>query len=486
MSQCDFASVSAHLFSDGWRRGGGGTADVVEVATGERIGEIGLADEADVERAGAVAAEAQREWARASYKERAAVMARASLALQSMRADIVEMMIRETGGIRVKAEQEVTKALDELRSAAGLTDQPYGQLLPHEDVSVLSMARRVPVGVVGVIAPWNAPLMLAIRSVAPALALGNAVLLKPDVKTTLSGGVALARVFEAAGLPSGLLHVLPGGPEVGEAVVCSPHTRVISFTGSSATGRRVGEIAGGLLKRVVLELGGNNALIVLDDADLDAAVNNAAWGSLLHQGQICMATGRHLVHESIADEYVERLTAHARSLVMGDPRRPEVRVGPLIDARQARRVHDIVTGSVEAGAVLRTGGSHDGPFYQPTVLDRVTPGVRAFREEIFGPVIPVTRFSSDAEAVELAGLTEYGLSAAIHTGSVSRGLALAERLRTGMVHINGQTINDAAHIPMGGMGASGNGGRYGGHWNLDEFTFWQWVTARPAPPTYPV
>ncbi len=486
MSRCDFASVSGHLFSAGWRRGGGGTADVVEVATGERIGEIGLADEADVERAGAVAAEAQREWARASYKERADVMARASLALESMRADIVEMMIRETGGIRAKAEQEVTKALDELRSAAGLTDQPYGQLLPHDDTSVLSMARRVPAGVVGVIAPWNAPLMLAVRSVAPALALGNAVLLKPDVKTTLSGGVALARVFEAAGLPSGLLHVLPGGPEAGEAVVRSPHTRVISFTGSSATGRRVGEIAGGLLKRVVLELGGNNALIVLDDADLDAAVNNAAWGSLLHQGQICMATGRHLVHESIADEYVERLTAHARSLVVGDPRRPEVRVGPLIDARQALRVHDIVTGSVEAGAVLRTGGSHDGPFYKPTVLDRVTPGVRAFREEIFGPVIPVTRFSSDAEAVELAGQTEYGLSAAIHTGSVSRGLALAERLHTGMVHINGQTINDAAHIPMGGMGASGNGGRYGGHWNLDEFTFWQWVTARPTPPTYPV
>ncbi|MEV7010045.1 aldehyde dehydrogenase family protein [Streptosporangium sp. NPDC051022] len=486
MSQCDFASVSGHLFSDGWRPGGAGTADVLEVATGERIGEIGLADEADVERAGASASAAQREWARASYKERCAVMVRAAQALESMRADIVETMIRETGGIRSKAEQEVTKALDELRSAAGLADQPYGQLLPHEDPSVLSMARRVPVGVVGVIAPWNAPLMLAIRSVAPALVLGNAVLLKPDIKTSLSGGVALARVFEAAGLPSGLLHVLPGGPEAGEAVVRSRHTSVISFTGSSATGRRVGEIAGGLLKRVVLELGGNNAFIVLDDADLDAAVNNAAWGSLLHQGQICMATGRHLVHERIADEYVERLTKHAASLVMGDPRRPEVRVGPLIDARQAARVHDIVTSSVASGAVLSTGGTHDGPFYRPTVLDRVTPETRAFSEEIFGPVIPVTRFASDDEAADLAGRTMYGLSAAIHTGSMARGLALAERLRTGMVHVNGQTINDAAHIPMGGMGASGNGGRYGGHWNLDEFTYWQWVTARPTPPAYPV
>ncbi|MEV8636683.1 aldehyde dehydrogenase family protein [Streptosporangium sp. NPDC051023] len=486
MSQCDFASVSGHLFSDGWRPGGAGTADVLEVATGERIGEIGLADEADVERAGASASAAQREWARASFRERIAVMVRAAQALESMRADIVETMIRETGGIRSKAEQEVTKALDELRSAAGLADQPYGQLLPHEDPSTLSMARRVPVGVVGVIAPWNAPLMLAIRSVAPALVLGNAVLLKPDIKTSLSGGVALARVFEAAGLPAGLLHVLPGGPETGEAVVRSPHTSVISFTGSSATGKRVGEIAGGLLKRVVLELGGNNAFIVLDDADLDAAVNNAAWGSLLHQGQICMATGRHLVHERIADEYVERLTKHAASLVMGDPKRPEVRVGPLIDVRQATRVHDIVTASIASGAVLSTGGSHDGPFYRPTVLDRVSPEDRAFTDEIFGPVIPVTRFASDEEAVRLAGLTAYGLSAAIHTRTMSRGLAIAERLRTGMVHINGQTINDAAHIPMGGMGASGNGGRYGGHWNLDEFTYWQWVTARPTPPAYPV
>ncbi|MEU8246502.1 aldehyde dehydrogenase family protein [Nonomuraea sp. NPDC048916] len=486
MSQCDFTAVSGRLFSDGWRPGGGGTADVREVATGEPIGVIGLADVADVERAGKSASAAQREWSRASYKERASVMVRTAQALESMRADVVEMMMRETGSIRAKAGQEVSKALDELRAAAGLADQPYGQLLPHEDASVLSMARRVPVGVVGVITPWNAPLMLAIRSVAPALVLGNAVLLKPDVKTALSGGTVLARIFEAAGLPTGLLHVLPGDARTGEAVVRSRYTSVISFTGSSAAGHRVGEVAGAMLKRVVLELGGNNALIVLDDADLDAAVNNAAWGSLLHQGQICMATGRHLVHERIADEYAERLTEHARSLVVGDPKRAEVRVGPLIDVNQAARVHAIVTSSVESGAVLRTGGSHEGPFYQPTVLDRVSPDAEAFTKEIFGPVIPVTRFASDDEAAELAGRTAYGLSAAIHTRSMQRGLALAERLRTGMVHINGQTINDSAHVPMGGMGESGNGGRYGGHWNLDEFTYWQWITARPTPPTYPV
>ncbi|MCW5254117.1 aldehyde dehydrogenase family protein [Streptomyces sp. SHP 1-2] len=486
MSILDPEIWTGRLYSSGWRKGSGTPAAVSEAATGTRLGTIGTATADDVADAGAAAAAAQPGWAATSFRERAAVMHRAVAALEAHRDDITDFMIRETGCTRPKAAQEIVKAVGELTASAALVDGPCGDLLPHETPGVLSMARRVPVGTVGVISPWNAPLMLAIRAVAPALALGNAVLLKPAPESPVSGGVLLARIFQEAGLPDGLLHVLPGGADTGEAVVRSPHTAVISFTGSSAAGRRVGEIAGGMLKRVVLELGGNNAYIVLDDADLDAAVNNAAWGSLLHQGQICMATGRHLVHESLADAYVERLTAHVRSLTVGDPTRPEVRVGPLISERQADRVHEIVTASVAAGSVLRAGGTQDGPFYTPTVLDRVTPEARAFHDEIFGPVLPVTRFSDDDEAVELANATRYGLSAAIHTGSLGRGLALAGRLRTGMVHINGQTINDAPHVPMGGTGDSGNGGRYGGHWNLDEFTQWQWVTARATPGTYPV
>lgn len=485
MTQCDFDSAAGLMYSGQWRTGGSGIYEVREVATGEVIGSVALANENDVERAGTMAAAAQQDWAVASFKERAAVLVRAAAALEAMRTDVELLLVREGGAIARKARHEVDKALDELRAAAALLDQPTGQLLPHEDPSVLSMARRVPVGVVGVIAPWNAPLMLAMRSVAPALALGNAVLLKPDIKTALSGGVVLARIFEAAGLPEGLLHVLPGGAETGEAVVRSPHTQVISFTGSSAAGRRVGEVAGGLLKRVVLELGGNNAMIVLDDADLDAAVNNAQWGSFLHQGQICMATGRHLVHVSIADEYIRRLAEYAASLRVGNPTDAAVQIGPLISEEQAGRVQDIVEESVAEGAVIRTGGTRTGAYFQPTVLDGVTKDTPVFREEIFGPVVPVVRFSTDEEAAELAAETAYGLSAAIHTANISRGLALASKLRTGMVHINGQTINDAAHVPMGGMGASGNGGRYGGHWNLDEFTHWQWVTARPTAPVYP-
>jgi benzaldehyde dehydrogenase (NAD) len=486
MSVLDPGAWTGRLYSNGWRHGDGGTADIIEPATGDHLAVVGIADASDVDRAGVAAASAQQAWSRVSFKERANVLKRAASALVECRDELIPFMVRENGATARKAAQEISKAGDELAAAAALADTPYGELLRHEDPAVLSMARRVPVGVVGVITPWNAPLMLAMRSVAPALALGNAVLLKPDLHTAVSGGVVLAQIFAAAGLPEGLLHVLPGAAETGEAVVRSPHTAVISFTGSSAAGHRVGAIAGEMLKRVVLELGGNNALIILDDADVDAAVNNAAWGSLLHQGQICMATGRHLVHERIADEYVAKLAKHADSLVVGDPRRPDVQVGPLINRRQADRVGSIVRDSVSAGAVVRAGGEQNGQFYPPTVLDRVTPAARAFAEEIFGPVIPVTRFRDDDEAVELANATRYGLSAAIHTASVGRGLDLAARLRTGMVHINGQTINDAAHVPMGGMGDSGNGGRYGGHWNLDEFTHWQWVTARPTPPNYPV
>jgi benzaldehyde dehydrogenase (NAD) len=480
MASCDFDSRAGLMYSGGWRAGNGGVYEARNAATGAVIGSVGLADAADVDSAGARAASAQPAWADTSYKVRAAILIRAADALEEMRSEVEAMMVRESGSVSAKAHHEVDKALDELRTSAGLVDQSYGELLPHEDSTVLSMARRVPVGVVGVIAPWNAPLMLAMRSVAPALALGNAVLLKPDVKTSLCGGAVIARIFEEAGLPADLLHVLPGGPDTGEAVVRSPHTQVISFTGSSAAGTKVGAVAGGLLKRVVLELGGNNALIVLDDADIDAAIVNAQLGSFLHQGQICMATGRHLVHESIADEYVARLTAYAISLRVGDPQQPDVRVGPLINEQQAQRVQQIVDEAVRDGAVVTTGGDHEGPFFRPTVLDNVDQTNTAFQTEIFGPVVPIVRFSTDEEAVSLANASDYGLSAAIHTANVSRGLAIAHQLRTGMVHINGQTINDSAHVPMGGMGRSGNGGRYGGHWNLDEFTYWQWVTVRPA------
>jgi benzaldehyde dehydrogenase (NAD) len=339
---------------------------------------------------------------------------------------------------------------------------------------------------VGVIAPFNAPLILSIRSVAPALALGNAVILKPDPRTAVCGGVVLARVFEEAGLPPGLLHVLPGGPETGAALVADPGVRVISFTGSTAAGRLVGEAAGRHLKRAHLELGGNSAMIVLDDADLDRAVGAAAWGSFFHQGQICMTTGRHLVHSSIYDEYVRLLARKADSLPVGDPATDEVALGPVIDAAQRDKIHKLVTTSVDAGAVLVAGGTYSGLFYRPTVLADATASAPAYREEVFGPVASVTPFSTDDEAVKLASDSDYGLSLGILTGDSMRGLALAERIPTGIVHVNDQTVNDEAHAPFGGVRASGTGSRFGGaEANIEAFTETRWVTVRGDIPSFP-
>jgi benzaldehyde dehydrogenase (NAD) len=294
------------------------------------------------------------------------------------------------------------------------------------------------------------------------------------------------RVFEEAGLPAGVFQVLPGGADVGEALVTAPPVRVIAFTGSTKAGRAVGALAGQHLKRAHLELGGNSALIVLPDVDVTAAASVGAWGTFAHQGQICMATSRHLVHESIAEEYTAVLTEKVEELPVGDPFREQVALGPLIDAGQRDRVHGLVTSSVDGGATLRTGGTFEGLFYRPTVLGDVPVEAPAYREEVFGPVAPVTPFSSLDEVVELARGTEYGLSLGILTRDVYAGLQLAERIPSGLVHVNDQTVNDEAVAPFGGVGASGTGSRHGGpQANVEAFTETQWVTLRGDLPTYP-
>jgi benzaldehyde dehydrogenase (NAD) len=399
--------------------------------------------------------------------------------------EIHQWLIREGGNIPGKAAFETDTAAQECYEAATLASRPLGELLPTAQPR-LSMARRVPAGVVGVIAPFNAPLILSMRSVAPALALGNAVLLKPDPRTAVCGGVVVMRVFEEAGLPEGVLHLLPGGPETGAAVVTDPRVRVISFTGSTAAGRKVGAAAAEHLKRALLELGGNSALIVLPDADLDQAISTAAWASFFHQGQICMTTGRHLVHRSIADEYADRLAQRADQLPVGDPAKEEVALGPIIDARQRDKIHALVRGSVEGGARLAAGGTYRELFYRPTVLTGVTDASPAYAEEVFGPVAPIRAFDDLDEAVYLATAGPYGLSLGILTRDVMRGLDLAERIPTGIVHINDQTVNDEAVAPFGGVASSGTGARFGGAAaNIEAFTETRWITARAAQAEYP-
>jgi benzaldehyde dehydrogenase (NAD) len=358
-------------------------------------------------------------------------------------------------------------------------------LLLPSDGGRISLARRVPHGVVGIISPFNFPLILSIRAVAPALAAGNTVVLKPDPQTPVAGGYLIARIFEEAGLPMDCLQVLPGGADVGQAMCADPSIAMISFTGSTAAGSGVGELAGKHLKKVTLELGGKNRLIILDDADVELAASCAAWGSYLHQGQICMTTGLILAHEKIVARLTELMVAKATHLPVGDPASQQVALGPLISERQRDRVHGIVQDSVKQGAHLAAGGTYDRLFYKPTVLTGVKPGMRAFEEEVFGPVASIVSYSSEDEAVELANRTTYGLSLGVISASVGRAMALANRIPTGLLHINDQTVADEPHVPFGGRGASGNGGRHGGPANWEEFTQWQWVTIKDTAPRYP-
>ncbi|MCW2864432.1 MAG: aldehyde dehydrogenase [Actinoallomurus sp.] len=485
MKLLDTTTWHGMVFSDGWAKPDGGDAAVVAPATGDEIGRIGIGNPADIARAARRAADAQSAWAATPFSARAAVLRRAGQLWEQHASEVGDWLVREAGSIPPKAGVETETAAQECYEAASLASESLGEVIPTAQPR-LSLVRRLPVGVVGVVSPFNFPLILAIRSVAPALALGNAVVLKPDPRTAVSGGLAIARIFEEAGLPEGVLHVIPGGADAGEALVADPHVPVISFTGSTAAGRKVGEIAARHLKRAHLELGGNSALIVLDDADLDLAVSAGAWGSFLHQGQICMTTGRHLVHESLAEEYIARLAEKAGHLPVGDPATEQVALGPIIDERQRDKIHSLVTASVDAGARLAAGGTYDNLFYRPTVLADVTPATPAYAQEVFGPVAPVMSFGELDEAVALARNTEYGLSLGILGRDVMRALALAERIPSGIVHVNDQTVGDEAVAPFGGVGASGTGSRFGGaRANLEAFTDTQWLTMQGAITPYP-
>src|SRR5699024_3891894 len=306
-----------------------------------------------------------------------------------------------------------------------------------------------------------------------------------DPRTSVTGGLMITRILEEAGLPTDVLHLVPGGGDTGAAMTEAPEVRIVSFTGSTAAGRKVGEAASRNLKRAHLELGGNNALVILPGADLDAAVSAGAFGSFMHQGQVCMTAGRHLVHESLVDEYVSKLAEKAQNLPVGDPSEESVALGPIIDATQRDNIHTIVQNAQEQGATLAAGGDYTDLFYSPTVLSGVSTENTAWSDEIFGPVAPVMSFGSIEEAADIVHASEYGLSVGI-LGDVGMAMDLADLVDSGKIHINEQTVDDEATAPFGGVGASGTGSRFGGATaNLEAFTETQWLTVRSSIAPYP-
>lgn len=473
------------IYINDWTLPGLGTTAVTEKATGAVLGEAGLGSASDVARAAIVAREAQSAWRAMSGPRRGDILREVSRLILEHADEIAEQLVRETGSIWAKAQWEVQISAREFLEAAALGSGPEGVVTATLDGAHQSLARRVPLGTIGIITPWNSPFILGTRAVAPALAMGNAVILKPDVQTPIIGGVVFARLFELAGLPSGLFHMLPGAAETGAALVREPLVDMISFTGSTKVGREVGSVAGQALKRVSLELGGNNPYIVLEDADIEAATSAGAWGSFFHQGQICLTAGRHLVHENIAEAYVEALVRKARDLVVGNPTSRDVQVGPIVNERQAQSAQRIVDDTIAAGGVLRAGGTREGLYFQPTVITGVKPGMAAFDAEIFGPVAPIITFNGDEEAIALANATAFGLTAAVVSPDIARAQRIGHRLHSGVVHINDQTVVHGVYGPIGGVGISGNGFGHGTLTNADQFTEWQWVTTRTALPAYP-
>jgi benzaldehyde dehydrogenase (NAD) len=481
------AAWDGKIFVDGEFRtpAGGASLTVLDKAAQEPIGTAGVASTDDLDAAVRAAKAAQPGWAAEPYDVRAGMLRAAASELQRRADEIATLLVRETGSIRGKADYEVGGAANELFEAAGLTSRATATIIPSHNPTRVSVVERIPRGVVGCITPWNFPLILGMRVLAPALALGNAVVLKPSPETPIGGGLVIAEVFAAAGLPAGLLQVVPGGVEVGQALVAHPDVAMIHFTGSTRTGRQIAEVAGRELKHCSLELGGDNALVVLDDADADYAAMIGAWSAYHYQGQTCITAGRHIVARPLYDRYVKALAERAAAITLGDPASDAVGLGPLINETQRDRAQRMLDAALEAGARVVEGGSADGLYYRPTVVVDVPTDSDLWREEIFAPIAPVIPVDSDEEAIALVNDTPYGLVNAVVTGDIDRGRAFAERCRSGMVHVNDATPQDEAHAPFGGLGASGLGGRAGGEANLEEFTETRWISVQRGQVEYP-
>jgi aldehyde dehydrogenase (NAD+) len=477
----------AQQYIDGEWRPGTGSWDVIDFNPydDEKLASITVATVDEVDQAYQAAARAQKQWAETNPYARRAVFEKALRLIEDREQEIADLIIAELGGTRVKAGFELHLAKEFLREAVHLALRPEGRIVPSPIDGKENRVYRVPVGVVGVISPFNFPFLLSIKSVAPALALGNAVVLKPHQNTPIAGGTLVARIFEEAGLPGGLLNVVVTDiAEIGDAFIEHPVPRVISFTGSDRVGRHVATVCARNFKRSVLELGGNSALVVLDDADLDYAVDAAVFSRYVHQGQVCMAANRVLVDRSVADEFTEKFVAKVKSLKVGDPRDPETVIGPVINSAQANAISGAVEQALAEGATALVRGATNGNLVEPSVLTDVPADSALLEQEVFGPVVFLVPFDGEEEAVRIVNDTPYGLSGAVHTGDIERGVAFAKRIDTGMFHVNDGTVHDEPIVPFGGEKHSGLG-RLNGETTLEAFTTIKWISVQHGRSRFP-
>ncbi len=483
-----YSGFERQYIAGSWRTGRAGHPNHdVNPWSGELLTQIPQATRDDLDEAYACAKEAQRSWGALMPGERAAVMRRAAAIMEARYDEIVCWLVREAGSTRLKASLEWQAVHGVLEESASLPHMVEGRILPADIPGKESRAYRKPVGVVGLISPWNWPLQLTARSLFPALAVGNAVVIKPASDTPITGGLLHAKILEEAGLPAGVVSVLIGtGKEIGDAFVTHDVPRVISFTGSTPVGRHIGRLASeaAILKRIELELGGNSPFVILEDADLDRTVDAALFGKFLHQGQICMIANRFIIDASVYDDFAARFVDRVKRLKVGDAEADDTMIGPIINQSQFDGLSQRIEEARTSGARELAGGEPQRWVLPPHVFGEVSNDNPLAREEIFGPIAPLIRANNEAHALELANATSYGLSSAVFTSDVERGLRFAQQIEAGMTHVNDQPVNDLPFSPFGGEKNSGIG-RFNGRWAIDAFTTDHWVTVQHVARAYP-
>ncbi|WP_284774826.1 aldehyde dehydrogenase [Agrobacterium sp. lyk4-40-TYG-31] len=465
---------------------GGRTFDRLDPVTGTMAAQAAAASTADAERAVASAAKAFETWSKTGPNHRRALLMKAADVMDSKVASFVEAMISETGATGLWAGFNVKLAAGVIREAAAMVTQLGGEVIPADKPNTLAMGVLKPKGVCLAIAPWNAPVILGTRAVAMAIACGNTVVLKSSELCPATHRL-IGDCFTEAGFPAGVLNVISNAPQdaasLVEALIADPRVRHVNFTGSSKVGRIIGRLAGENLKPALLELGGKAPLVVLDDADIDGAVNAAIFGAFMNQGQICMSTERIIVDQSIADDFVAKLAARANALPAGNPREKVV-LGSLVTPEAAEKMDAIIADATAKGGKVVAGGTRKNTIVTATIIDHAAPGMKIYAEESFGPVKPVIRVKDEAEAISVANDTEYGLSAAVFSRDVGRAMRVADQIQSGICHINGPTVSDEPQMPFGGVKASGYG-RFGGKAAIAEFTDLRWITIEDAGQHYP-
>ena len=478
----------ALLINGEWVPADTGQTVTTRASSGQPIAEVAAASSIDVERAVTAAADAADEWASTSPGKRRDILEKAAGILSGRSAEITALMSREMGAAAGWCHFNVHVAVGMLREAAAQCYSMVGEVIPSDVPGLTALGVRQPAGVTVGIAPWNAPLILGVRAVAMPLAYGNTVVLKASEQTP-GTQAEVARALADAGLPAGAINLITNdaqdAPAIVEQLIAHPLVRRVNFTGSTRVGRIIGELAGRHLKRVVLELGGKAPLLVLRDAAVDDAVDAAVFGAFMNQGQICMSTERLVVATEVIDDFARRLTERAAALKVGDAADPATEIGPMVHEQACAHVESLIQDAVALGAEVLTGGSRDGLLFQPTVLRGVTPKMRIYKEESFGPVASIIEADSEDRAVEIANDTQYGLSSAIFSSDVAHALELAKRIKSGICHINGATVHDEPQMPFGGVGDSGFG-RFGSRAALEEFTELRWITIQAGSRHYPI